>query len=185
MNRLTAFLLVMGVLLAACRAQNVAENISWDDDYARADRASKAKKPIVPEQLPKSFPIPKIEYRVDDRAGVLSEVTRNSLQIRLVDLFVDTGIPVTLLSIQSAAPVSVEQYAVHTAIRNKIEGILILLAVEQRDLRVLICPKAAEPTFQDEVNALITERVRPHLQDENFATALTQTVRLIDAALRK
>ena len=47
--------------------------------------------------MPKSFPIPKIEFRVDDRAGVLSEVTRNSLQIQTVV----TGNPRCILQIRN------------------------------------------------------------------------------------
>ena len=169
------------LLLAACRSNRIPTQIQWNEERA-------AEAPVMalePLPLPKGYMAPVIEYRVDDRAGVFSDETRRQMQIRLVELFVETGVPVTMLVVPAAAPITIDQLSVHVAERNHIEGALIILAVEERDMRILLGPKAVELVKGQDVAARVMEEVTPHLTEENYATALTHAVRTLDSALRQ
>lgn len=169
------------LLIVACRANRVPTEIQWTEERA----AEAPMRPLEPMPLPKGYLPPTIEYRVDDRAGVFSDETRRQMQIRLVELFVETGVPVTMLVMPAAAPASIDQLALHVAERNHIEGALIILTVQERDMRILLGPKAVELVKGEDVAALVMQEVHPHLAEENYATALTHAVRTLDSALRQ
>lgn len=178
MIRWAPFLLLIA---AACRANSIPREIQWTDERA----AEAPPQPLEPLPLPKGYIAPVLEYRVDDRAGIFSDETRRQMQIRLVELFVETGVPVTMLVVPAAAPISIDQLSVHVAERNRIEGALIVLAIEERDMRILLGPKAVESLKDQDVSARVMEAVQPHLAEENYATALTHAVRTLDAAMRE
>lgn len=166
-------LLLSALLLASCRLHRHDPVVPFGVEGA---------KPAEP--LPEGVEAPVLEFRVDDKASLLSPETRAGLQVRLVDLAVETGILVSVVVVPKAEPATVEQLTLHAVARNRIDGMLVLLAVKEREVKVAAGPRAAAALEGKDLAAMIDEQVRPHLAEENFATALTHTMRLLESLLR-
>jgi uncharacterized membrane protein YgcG len=139
----------------------------------------------APAVLPTGYAVPEMDFRVHDHAGILSAESRGNLQVRLVDLEVETGVPVHVLCVPGAAPLTPRELAPHVMKHNRIGGVLVLLALQERDLHVAVGPQARRRLNEQELQARVEPEARPHLHQENFATALTQALRIVETTVRQ
>jgi len=134
-------------------------------------------------------PIPALSARVTDQAGVLDANEQATLEAQLADLETRTGSQVAILSVPTTAPEPIEGYAIRVADQWQLgragvdDGVLIVLAVEDRALRVEV-GYGLEGAIPDALAYRITNDVMvPRLADGNLAGGLQAGVDAIAAAI--
>ena len=176
MMRYAAPLLTIGLLLG-CRSHKIPEAIQWAPDSPPAV--------VQAKPAPPASALPPKQYRVSDHAGILSEETRRALQLRLVRLAVETGVSIWVVTVPTVEPYDAQRFALDTAAAHKLEGILIFMAVKERLIHFVLGPAAQEHLSEEQGAAIVENDIKPSLEQDNYATALTRGVRAVEAAIRE
>ena len=115
-----------------------------------------------------SFPSP--SGRVNDFAQVIAPAIQERLNALLAQVEAKTGAEIAVVTLQTIAPLDVEQYANELFTRwgigkrKKDNGVLILLAITERKVRIEV-GYGIEPILPDgRAGAIIREVIMPHFR---------------------
>ncbi len=116
---------------------------------------------------------------VNDFAGIMSASEIQSLENALDALEKETGVEFAVVTVETTAPLTVFQYGVELFESWEIgkgsadNGLLVLLAVEDREIRVEV-GYGLEPVLTDSrVGAILDDKAMPLFQDGNLAGGLS------------
>ncbi len=127
-----------------------------------------------------TFPV--AEGWVNDFAGVLSPAQANQLYLLLDRLETDTGVEVALVTVDTTAPLTPFSYGVKLfeawgigkqGIDN---GLLVLLAMEEREIRVEVGYGLEHVLTDSRVGAMLDEHAVPSFRDGDMAGGLEALV---------
>ncbi len=127
-----------------------------------------------------TFPV--AEGWVNDFAGVLSPAQSNQLYLLLDRLETDTGVEVALVTVDTTAPLTPFSYGVRLfeawgigkqGIDN---GLLVLLAMEEREIRVEVGYGLEHVLTDSRVGAMLDEHAVPSFRDGDMAGGLEALV---------
>ncbi len=135
-------------------------------------------------------PVPALEARVTDLTGTLTAGERNELEQKLAAFEARKGAQLAVLLVSTTRPEAIEQYSLRVAEAWKLgrakpdDGALLLLAKDDRELRIEV-GYGLEGTLPDATaNRIIEDTMVPMLRQGNFAAALNagvdQMIRVID-----
>lgn len=134
-------------------------------------------------------PVPPLESRVTDLANVLTAEQRAVLDGRLAELEARTGSQVAVLLVPSTRPEAIEQYAIRVVDawqlgRGEVDdGVLLLIALEDRELRIEVGYGLEGAIPDARANRIIDEYITPHFRDGNFAAGIDAGLDAIAAAI--
>lgn len=127
---------------------------------------------------------------VTDAAGVLSAETKSVLETRLTALDVSTTEQIAVVTVPSLEGDYIEHYAVQLFEKwgigeaKKDTGVLLLLALEERELRIEV-GYGLEGVLPDSVaDRIIQDEMIPLLKEGNYDAAVVAGVERIIAAIR-
>lgn len=135
-------------------------------------------------------PVPPLSGRVIDQPGLLGDAQKAALEHKLELLEAEKGSQLVVLVVRSTAPEDIAAYAHRVADDWKIgrknvgDGLLVLLAVEDRTVRVEVA-KTLEGAVPDlAAKRIIDQAMIPHFRDGNYASGLLAGVDRLDALIR-
>ncbi len=131
--------------------------------------------------------LPTLTHRVTDLAGLLTPGENQVLENRLARFEDSTSTQIAILTVPSLGGVSIEQYSIEVfeknAIgqKNKDNGVLILIARDERRLRIEV-GYGLEGVLTDAMAALVIEReIKPKFREGRYAEGLLSGVDAITA----
>lgn len=133
--------------------------------------------------------VPSLEARVTDLANVLTADERSALEGRLAALESRTGSQVAVLLVPSTQPEAIEQYALRVVEAWQIgrgdvdDGVLLLVALEDRALRIEVGYGLEGAIPDARANRIIDEYVTPHFRNGDFAAGVNAGVDALAAAI--
>ncbi len=126
--------------------------------------------------------IPTLSARVTDLAGVLGEADRSALEARLAAFERERGAQVAVLVVRSTGDEAIEAYALRVAEQTKLgrrgvdDGALLLVAVDDRRLRIEV-GYGLEGVLTDATsNRIIDEYIVPRLRTGDYAGGIRDGV---------
>jgi uncharacterized protein len=127
-------------------------------------------------------PVPPLTARVTDQTGTLSDAERASLEERLAAFEARKGAQVAVLIVPTTQPEAIEQYSIRVVDAWKLgrekpdDGALLLVAMEDRTLRIEV-GRGLEGALTDLVsNRIIDETIVPRFRDGDFAGGIAAGV---------
>ncbi len=129
---------------------------------------------------------PTDEFYVNDYAEVLSPATRQHIMSKSPSLYKQTGAQIVVLTVKSLEGLSVEEYALTVGRewgiggKEKNNGLLILLATEDRKIRVEVGYGLEGALNDAKAGRLLDNYALPHLQNNEFDEGIRK---LYDAVL--
>lgn len=140
-------------------------------------------------------PVPPLEMRVTDIAGMLKPEQRTALESKLQAHEAKTGNQVAILLVKSTAPEVIEQYGIRVAEQWKIgrkgidDGVILIIARDNtRDLRRmrLEVGRGAEGVLTDAMSKRILQDViAPYFRQNDFYGGLNAGIDAIQSVLNK
>lgn len=128
------------------------------------------------------LPVPALHSQVTDLAGVLSPAARQNLVAQLQALQARTGAQLAVLLVRSTAPEDIAAYAHRVADDWKLgrrgigDGLLILVAVEDRKVRIEV-NKALEGAVPDlAARQIIDREMGPRFRSQDYAGGLQAAI---------
>lgn len=119
-------------------------------------------------------PVPNLQRRVTDLAGVLDAATVARIEQRLEGFEREKGSQVAVLVVSSTQPETIEQYGIRVAERWKLgrqgvdDGAILLIATQDRALRIEV-GRGLEGVLPDATaKRIIEERIVPRLRAGDF-----------------
>lgn len=135
-------------------------------------------------------PVPALEARVTDLTGTLTAGERNELEQKLAAFEARKGAQLAVLLVGTVRPEAIEQYSLRVAEAWKLgrarpdDGALLLLAKDDRELRIEVGYGLEGALPDATANRIIEDTMVPMLRQGNFAAALNagvdQMIRVID-----
>ncbi len=120
-------------------------------------------------------PIPPLEARVTDRTGTLTTAQRSGLEEKLAAFEARKGAQLAVLVVPTTQPEAIEQYSIRVVDAWKLgreapdDGALLLVAIEDRALRIEV-GRGLEGALTDLVaNRIIDETITPRFREGDFA----------------
>lgn len=126
---------------------------------------------------------------VNDEAGVISAEYENLLNQALYDLKLNTSVEMAVATVSTTGDIPIEEYSINLAHntlgeKGKDNGLLILLAVEDRRYRIEI-GYGLEPTIPDSLAGRIgREKMEPKFAEGNYEQGLLDGVLVISSILK-
>ena len=127
-------------------------------------------------------PIPPLQSRVTDLTGTLTTGERSALEARLAEFEARKGAQIAVLIIPTTQPEEIEQYSIRVAEAWKLgrekpdDGALLLVATEDRALRIEV-GRGLEGALTDLVsNRIIDETITPRFREGDFAAGISAGV---------
>jgi uncharacterized protein len=123
-------------------------------------------------------PVPALTQRVTDQTGTLSAAARVALEARLEAFEARKGSQIAVLLVATTAPESIEQYALRVVEawglgRSRIDdGILLLVAKEDRKLRIEVGYGLEGAVPDVYAQRVISERIVPRFYADDYAGGL-------------
>ncbi len=148
--------------------------------------------PMVPASAQAQQPVPKLQARVNDLTGTLSQVQAAALESRLAQIEARHGAQVAVLLVQTTGEEAIEQYALRVAETWKIgrgrasdrpgaaappdDGVLIVVALSDRRMRIEV-GYGLEGAIPDALaKRIISERMAPRFREGEIAAGLMAAV---------
>lgn len=120
-------------------------------------------------------PVPSLERRVTDLAGVLSSSEQTTLEEKLAAFETRKGAQVAVLIVSTTQPEEIEQYSIRVVDAWKLgrksidDGALLIVAVEDRRLRIEV-GRGLEGALTDLAsNRIIQETITPRFREGDYA----------------
>jgi len=127
-------------------------------------------------------PVPKLESRVTDLTGTLTAADRASLEDKLAAFEARKGAQIAVLVVLTTQPEAIEQYSIRVVDAWKLgrekpdDGALLLVATEDRQLRIEV-GRGLEGALTDLVsNRIIDETITPRFREGDFAGGIASGV---------
>ena len=127
-------------------------------------------------------PIPPLASRVTDLTGSLTSAERTSLESQLADFEARKGAQIAVLIVSTTQPEEIEQYSIRVVDAWKLgreepdDGALLLVAMEDRALRIEV-GRGLEGALTDLVaNRIIDETITPRFREGDFAGGIAAGV---------
>ncbi|TGK79071.1 YgcG family protein [Leptospira noumeaensis] len=137
-----------------------------------------------------SFPVPKLERRVMDHAGILSEATKNQLEASLKQFETETSNQIAVYTTPSLHDEVIEDVAIQIfdewklGQKSKNNGILLLIAPNERKLRIEV-GRGLEGALTDiQAKQIIRNEITPSFKAKDMDGGVTAGVNAIMAAIR-
>ncbi|TGL88697.1 YgcG family protein [Leptospira congkakensis] len=137
-----------------------------------------------------SFPVPKLERRVMDHAGILSEATKNQLEASLKQFEAETSNQIAVYTTPSLHDEVIEDVAIQIfdewklGQKSKNNGILLLIAPNERKLRIEV-GRGLEGALTDiQAKQIIRNEITPSFKTKDMDGGVTAGVNAIMAAIR-
>lgn len=138
-------------------------------------------------------PVPPLQTRVTDQAGMLSPTQRSALENVLTEYESRTGSQIAILLISSTAPEAIEQYSIRVADAWKIgrkgvdDGVILIVAKDNppalRRLRIE-AGLGVQGTITDaQSKRILQDVIAPHFRQNDFYGGLVAGVSAITALL--
>ena len=138
----------------------------------------------------KAQELPQATGYVNDFAQLLSSEYRQTLEQELVDFEKETSVEIALVTINSLEGGSIEDYAVRLfekwgiGQKEKDNGLLILIAKEDRDIRIEV-GYGLEPVITDgRAGKIIREKMTPSFRSNDYDQGVNLTIQQIEDYLR-
>ncbi len=125
-------------------------------------------------------PLPEMEARVLDRAGMLSQSEAQALTQKLKALEDRQGSQVAIVIMPSIGGVPIEDFSIRLVDKWKLgregvdDGVLILIAQKERQMRIEVGYGLEGPIPDAKANRIIENILRPNFQDGNYYGGLDQ-----------
>ena len=132
---------------------------------------------------------PALPPRVVDQAGVLSPADRETLEKRVDAIAAARGTQVGVLLVPTTGAEGAERYAARIREEWKLgqpgrdDGVLILIARDDRRARLDVGPGLAATLTEDAVTRVLLERMTPRLQEGAYTEAIRAAVDSIERLL--
>jgi uncharacterized protein len=127
-------------------------------------------------------PVPPLEARVTDQTGTLTADERSTLERKLAAFEAKKGAQIAVLVIRTTQPEAIEQYSIRVVDAWKLgreatdDGALLLVAMEDRALRIEV-GRGLEGALTDLVsNRIIDETITPRFREGDFAGGIAAGV---------
>jgi uncharacterized protein len=127
-------------------------------------------------------PVPPLEARVTDLTGTLTADERAILEEKLAAFEARKGAQIAVLVVKTTQPEAIEQYSIRVVDAWKLgreatdDGALLLVAMEDRALRIEV-GRGLEGALTDLVsNRIIDETITPRFREGDFAGGITAGV---------
>lgn len=127
-------------------------------------------------------PVPKLESRVTDLTGTLTTADRGSLEEKLAAFEARKGAQIAVLVVPTTQPEAIEQYSIRVVDAWKLgrekpdDGALLLVAIEDRQLRIEV-GRGLEGALTDLVsNRIIDETITPRFREGDYAGGISAGV---------
>jgi uncharacterized protein len=127
-------------------------------------------------------PVPPLESRVTDLVGTLTAEERATLESKLAAFEARKGAQVAVLIVPTTQPEAIEQYSIRVVEAWKLgrekpdDGALLLVAMEDRELRIEV-GRGLEGALTDLVaNRIIDETIVPRFREGDFAGGIVAGV---------
>ena len=134
--------------------------------------------------------IPSLQARVTDNAGVMSANERATLEAMLKDFEDTTGAQLTVLTVATTQPETIEQYAIRVVDDWQLgrkgvdDGALLLVAMEDRGVRIEV-GRGLEGVLTDLTSRrIIDETIIPLFRSGNQAAGITAGVERMMTVVR-
>lgn len=126
---------------------------------------------------------------INDFAHVLSSETRQNLEKRLSDYDKQTSNQLTIVTVDSTTPETIEQYGIHLADKWKVgqkgkdNGVIMLFAMKDRKMRIEV-GRGLEGDLTDlQSKHILDDIIRPQFQSGYYDSGITQGVDAVIATL--
>ena len=119
-------------------------------------------------------PVPALESRVTDQTGTLTAAEQSELEQKLVAFEQRKGAQVALLMVRSTQPESIEQYSIRVVEAWKLgrdkpdDGVLLLVAKEDRKLRIEVGYGLEGALTDATANRIINETIKPLFRQNDY-----------------
>ncbi len=127
-------------------------------------------------------PIPPLRTRVTDLTGTLTAGERSALEAKLAEFEARKGAQIAVLIVPTTKPEEIEQYSIRVVDAWKLgrekpdDGALLLVAKEDRALRIEV-GRGLEGALTDLVsNRIIDETITPRFREGDFAAGISTGV---------
>lgn len=146
--------------------------------------------PPVPAMAEEPRAVPALSSRVVDPGAVLDATTRQKLEASLERLERETGSQVAVLVVDTTRPEAIEQYAIRVVDawrlgREKVDdGVLVLVAVEDRELRIDVGYGLEGALPDARINRIIDELMLPSFAAGDYAGGLASGIGAIAVGIR-
>ncbi|TGL39871.1 TPM domain-containing protein [Leptospira perdikensis] len=137
-----------------------------------------------------SFPVPKLERRVMDHAGILSEATITKLESELKQFETDTSNQIAVYTTPSLHDETIEDVSMQIfdewklGQKNKNNGVLLLIAPNERKMRIAV-GRGLEGALTDiQAKQIIRNELRPSFKSGDMDGGVIAGVNAIMAAIR-
>jgi uncharacterized protein len=127
-------------------------------------------------------PIPALAARVTDLTGTLTPAERSALEEKLSAFEARKGAQIAVLVVPTTQPEAIEQYSIRVVDAWKLgrekpdDGALLLVALQDRALRIEV-GRGLEGALTDLVsNRIITETITPRFREGDFAGGISAGV---------
>ena len=127
-------------------------------------------------------PIPALAARVTDLTGTLTSAERSALEEKLSAFEARKGAQIAVLVVPTTQPEAIEQYSIRVVDAWKLgrekpdDGALLLVALQDRALRIEV-GRGLEGALTDLVsNRIITETITPRFREGDFAGGISAGV---------
>lgn len=137
-----------------------------------------------------SYPVPKLERRVMDHAGILSEATINQLESNLKQFETETSNQIAVYTTPSLHDETIEDVSIEIfdewklGQKNKNNGVLLLIAPNERKMRIAV-GRGLEGALTDiQAKQIIRNELRPSFKSGDMDGGVTAGVNAIMASIR-
>jgi len=135
-------------------------------------------------------PIPKLEARVTDLTGTLTNEQRSALEQKLAAFEARKGSQIALLMLPTTRPEEIEQYAIRVAETWKLgrekpdDGVLLIVAKDDRRVRIEV-GYGLEGALTDALSSrIISQAITPAFRQGDYAggidAGIDQIIRVVD-----
>lgn len=134
--------------------------------------------------------VPKLTQPVVDLANILSNDEKERLNNQLFSLFNEGLIQISVLIVPSLEGEVLEEYSIKVAqtwglgSSIKDNGLLILMAMEERKIRVEV-GQGIEGDVTDYLSSRIISKMGPYMRTKEYEEALTNAIGIVESAMRE
>lgn len=134
--------------------------------------------------------VPRLQGPVTDLAGLLTAAQEADLTARLAGLEQDTGAQVAVLTVPRLDGEPIESFAIEVARawalgqEGRDNGLLILVAVEERELRIEVGEGLEGAVTDLASKRVIDERMVPRFREGDFGAGIVAAVEALDPVIR-
>ena len=119
-------------------------------------------------------PVPSLQARITDQTATLSAAQKTSLEAKLASLEQEKGAQVAVLLVPTVQPETVNEYALRVVEAWKLgrkgvdDGILLLVAKDDRKLRIEVGYGLEGAVNDATANRIISETITPHFRQGDY-----------------